>query len=175
MRVRVLNEETGEFESGHIADVIDKGVQPVYRMTLADGKQITLTENHRVLTAEGWRRMRDALGLTGDGDEARMTRSCRLLVNGMPVHANAMAGSPCGMGLTCDGMGNCIGCIQPSDCGVDTFCQAHTCTLGIRGVNIAWAEKMRSKIAGRDIWMSGQQLMDEGSGIVDRLIRAPGH
>jgi len=43
--------------------------------------------------------------------------------------------------------------------------------IGIRGVNIAWAEKMRGKIAGRDIWMSGQQLVDEGSGIVDRLVR----
>jgi hypothetical protein len=43
--------------------------------------------------------------------------------------------------------------------------------IGIRGVNMAWTEKMRGKIAGRDIWMSGQQLMDEGSGVVDRLIR----
>ena len=44
--------------------------------------------------------------------------------------------------------------------------------IGIRGVNIDWAETMRGKIAGRhDIWMSGQQLMDEGSGIVDRLVR----
>ena len=37
---------------GHIGDVIDKGVQPVYRLTLEDGKQITMTENHRVLTDE---------------------------------------------------------------------------------------------------------------------------
>ena len=43
--------------------------------------------------------------------------------------------------------------------------------IGIRGVNVAWTEKMRGKIAGKDIWMSGQQLMDEGSGVVDRLIR----
>jgi len=44
--------------------------------------------------------------------------------------------------------------------------------IGIRGVNIGWAERMRGKIAGRhDVWMSGQQLMDEGSGIVDRLVR----
>ena len=43
--------------------------------------------------------------------------------------------------------------------------------IGIRGVNTAWAEKMRGRIAGRDLWMSGQQLMDEGSGVVDRLVR----
>src|SRR5436190_24288850 len=47
--------------------------------------------------------------------------------------------------------------------------------IGIRGVNTAWLAGMRKKISGRDIWMSGQQLADERSGIVDRLIRAPGH
>src|SRR4051794_8169772 len=35
--------------------------------------------------------------------------------------------------------------------------------IGIRGVNRAWLGRMRAKIPGRDIWMSGQQLVDEGS------------
>ncbi len=87
MRVRVLNEETREFTSGHIGDVIDKGVQPVYRLTLEDGKQITLTENHRVLTDSGWATMGAALGLTGADEGAQMTRDCRLLVNGQSAVA----------------------------------------------------------------------------------------
>jgi ATP-dependent protease ClpP protease subunit len=45
--------------------------------------------------------------------------------------------------------------------------------IGIRGVSVAWLTRMREKISGRDIWMSGQQLVDEGSGIVDGLIRTP--
>jgi ATP-dependent protease ClpP protease subunit len=45
--------------------------------------------------------------------------------------------------------------------------------IGIRGVSVVWVTRMREKIAGRDIWMSGQQLVDEGSGIVDNLIRTP--
>nr|WP_246583428.1 ATP-dependent Clp protease proteolytic subunit [Bradyrhizobium iriomotense] len=45
--------------------------------------------------------------------------------------------------------------------------------IGIRGVNTVWLARMREKISGRDVWMSGQQLVDEGSGIVDRLIRTP--
>ena len=45
--------------------------------------------------------------------------------------------------------------------------------FGIRGVNKAWLAAMRKKIPGRDVWISGQQLVDEGSGIVDRLVRAP--
>lgn len=43
--------------------------------------------------------------------------------------------------------------------------------IGIRGVNGVWLAGMRKKITGRDVWMSGQQLVDEGSGIVDGLIR----
>jgi flavin-dependent thymidylate synthase len=85
MRVRVLDEETREFTTGHICDVLDKGVQPVYRMTLADGKQLTLTENHRLLADTGWATMRDALGLLGDRGEAQMSRECMLLANGVAV------------------------------------------------------------------------------------------
>jgi thymidylate synthase (FAD) len=88
MRVRVLDEETQNFTTGHIGDVIDKGVQPVYELTLADGKRLKLTENHRVLTDRGWLRMREAVGLVGDGPDAQMTRECSLLVNGVPVHQN---------------------------------------------------------------------------------------
>jgi thymidylate synthase (FAD) len=89
MRVRVLNEETGEFGVGHIGDVVDKGVQPVYRVTLADGKAITMTENHRVLTPSGWSTMREAVGLVGDGEDARMSREVELLVNGAVAHRDA--------------------------------------------------------------------------------------
>jgi ATP-dependent protease ClpP protease subunit len=45
--------------------------------------------------------------------------------------------------------------------------------IGIRGVSKVWLARMREKISGRDIWMSGQQLVDERSGIIDRLIRTP--
>lgn len=45
--------------------------------------------------------------------------------------------------------------------------------IGIRGVNKAWLATMRKKIPGRDVWISGQQLVDEGSGIIDRLVGAP--
>jgi thymidylate synthase (FAD) len=88
MKLRVLDESTNEFTVGHIDDIVDKGVQPVYRVTLADGKSLTLTENHRVLTDEGWRTMREALGLTGDGQSARMTRAARMVTNGVPAHQN---------------------------------------------------------------------------------------
>ena len=45
--------------------------------------------------------------------------------------------------------------------------------IGIRGVNGVWLAGMRKKIRERDVWMSAQQLMDEGSGIVDSLVGPP--
>jgi thymidylate synthase (FAD) len=86
MRVRVLNESSGEFTHGHIGAVIDKGPQPVYRLTLADGKALSVTENHRLLTTSGWQTMREAVGLVGSAEKARMARDCSLLTNGVPMH-----------------------------------------------------------------------------------------
>jgi thymidylate synthase (FAD) len=86
MRLRVLDESTGAFGVGHISDVVDKGIQPVYRLTLADGKELTLTEEHQLLTPEGWRTMRDATGLSGRGEAAMPTRECFLMTNGVPAH-----------------------------------------------------------------------------------------
>jgi len=86
MKLRVLDEETNEFTTGHVSSIVDKGVQPVYRLTLADGKELTLTENHRLLTDRGWSTMRESVGLVGSGEDAVMTRPCSLMVNGLPAH-----------------------------------------------------------------------------------------
>jgi len=86
MRLRVLNETTLEFTTGHVTDVIDRGIQPVYRLTLADGKTLTLTTNHLLFTEQGWQKMGDALGFVGQGKEARATRTTQLMVNGLAVY-----------------------------------------------------------------------------------------
>jgi ATP-dependent protease ClpP protease subunit len=43
--------------------------------------------------------------------------------------------------------------------------------LGGQRVNAQWLAGMRGKIVGREVWVSGQQLVDEGSGVVDALVR----
>ncbi|PZV00725.1 MAG: FAD-dependent thymidylate synthase [Leptolyngbya sp.] len=85
MRLRVLNEETGIFEVGHIQDVMCSGLQPVYRLTLADGKTLDCTTNHRLYTSQGWQRMGDALGLVSDADHRvlAVTKTCELMINGV--------------------------------------------------------------------------------------------
>jgi thymidylate synthase ThyX len=85
MRLRVLNEDTNEFEFGHIRDVVDSGLKPIYRLTLADGKRIDATENHRLLTTAGWSALREAVGLVGSGATAYMSRRSSLITNGQLV------------------------------------------------------------------------------------------
>lgn len=87
MRLRVLNEETGEFTTGSIKDVMCSGVQPVYRLTLEDGKTLDCTVNHRLLTDKGWQTMGDAVGLIVDsrGNVIKMTGESYLMCNGQTV------------------------------------------------------------------------------------------
>ena len=85
MSLRVLNEETGQFETSHLRDVMCSGLQPVYRMTFEDGRTLDCTTNHRLLTTEGWQTMGEAVGLetTPDGGVASITRHCSVLANGI--------------------------------------------------------------------------------------------
>jgi thymidylate synthase (FAD) len=92
MRLRVLNEETGFFEVGHIKDIMSSGIQPIYRVTLSDGKTLDCTVNHRLFTSEGWQTMGDAVGLvtSSDGSVVNMKKCCFVMCNGMVVAGNGL-------------------------------------------------------------------------------------
>ena len=86
MKLRVLNESTGAFENSHIQDVMCSGTQPVYRLTLEDGKTLDCTSNHRLFTTQGWQHMGDALGLVTDAQNQQVlaiTRECSVMCNGV--------------------------------------------------------------------------------------------
>ncbi len=85
MSLRVLNEDTGVFEIGHLSDVMCSGLQPVYRLTLTDGKTLDCTANHRLFTAQGWQRMGEAVGLVADADHQvlALTKDCEVMTNGV--------------------------------------------------------------------------------------------
>jgi thymidylate synthase (FAD) len=117
MNLRVLNEETGMFEIGHIAHVFDQGIQPVYRLTLEDGKTIDCTENHRLFTQQGWQTMGDALKLIVDSDRQVLSHNtdCHLLCNGVVVgeglyREKAWLETQLAQGLTAREMAQQAGC-----------------------------------------------------------------
>jgi thymidylate synthase (FAD) len=83
--LRVLNEETLKFTLGHISDVMYQGVQPVYTVTLGDGKTITATKNHKFYTDRGWQSLAEAVDLKCNPDgsvlkfsEAKFTTNGKL-------------------------------------------------------------------------------------------------
>lgn len=89
MRLRTLDEGSNEFVDGRICNVVDSGRQAVYKVTLADGKELKATASHRFLTRDGWATLETAVGLTQAGTgEARATKECYLMVNGAPVYTD---------------------------------------------------------------------------------------
>ena len=73
MRVRSLNEESNTFTINHIEDVVFSGINPVFEVTLEDGKKIRCTENHKIYTLDGWKTLKDIK--VGDS----------LMANGVPL------------------------------------------------------------------------------------------
>ncbi|NJO43322.1 MAG: FAD-dependent thymidylate synthase [Cyanobacteria bacterium CRU_2_1] len=87
LKLRVLNEETGIFEMGHIREVFDQGIQPVYRLTLEDGRTLDCTDKHRLLTSEGWQTMKESMSLIIDSHREVVShkQDCYLMTNGVIV------------------------------------------------------------------------------------------
>ena len=92
MQLSVLNEETGAFEAGQIKEVMYSGIQPVYRVTLEDGKTLDCTVNHQLLTSEGWQTLGKAVGLLTASDDSvvTLTRSCSVMCNGMAAAGDGL-------------------------------------------------------------------------------------
>ncbi|OCQ91966.1 thymidylate synthase, flavin-dependent [Nostoc sp. MBR 210] len=123
MRLRVLNEETGLFEVGHIKDVMCSGIQPVYRLTLEDGKTLDCTVNHRLFTSEGWQTMGDAVGLVtnDDGSVVKMTKPCNLMCNGLTVVGKGLYTSREWLEVQISKGSSTLEIAQLSECSVNTI------------------------------------------------------
>jgi thymidylate synthase (FAD) len=71
LHLRQVNEDTLDIQHTRIVDVMFNGPKDVFRMRLADGKEIEATADHRFLFADGWRTLRDAVGLGQRGGRAQ--------------------------------------------------------------------------------------------------------
>jgi thymidylate synthase (FAD) len=61
MKLRILNEDTQEFEIGNIKDVIYSGKKEIYKITCQNGNSIKCSKDHRIYTKEGWKSIGDSL------------------------------------------------------------------------------------------------------------------
>jgi thymidylate synthase (FAD) len=90
MRLRQMNEETGRIDHTRVVDVFKNGPKRVFRMVLADGKEISATADHRFRFAGGWRTLHQATGLEEKGGRAVWrTGDYYLHVNGLVAEAPA--------------------------------------------------------------------------------------
>lgn len=82
LAVVVFDEQQQTFTTSRLQSVTCSGVQPIYRLHLANGQHLDCTTQHRLLTTTGWQTMGEAIGLGGEqqaqGIAFKMTKTCHL-------------------------------------------------------------------------------------------------
>ena len=92
LQLRCLDEQTGTFTTGKVKSVVRSGVKPVFTVTLADGKTITATKEHRFLTRDGWKALEEIVGglsVSASGMANYTKLDAEIMVNGQPIYRNA--------------------------------------------------------------------------------------
>lgn len=69
MRIRQLNEDTGDIQTSHVRDVQVSGVKPVYVVRAGD-YEVAGSKDHRILTTKGWL----TIGELAPGDQVLVRR-----------------------------------------------------------------------------------------------------
>lgn len=70
-KIRVMNENTGEFTTGNIKNIFYSGKKPVFVITCQNGESIKCSSDHKVWTKKGWKTINsglstaDFIGLNG--------------------------------------------------------------------------------------------------------------
>lgn len=73
-----------------------------------------------------------------DSDTPDDNNGCTIdtCLNGSAVYTAVVMGAACGLNSYCNATGQCVGCLQPSDCaGTFDFCKQATCIDGVCGVS----------------------------------------
>lgn len=92
LRLRCLDEQTGTFTTGKVKSIVCSGTKPVFRVTLADGKTITSTKEHRFLTKDGWQPLQDIVGsllVSPSGLAVYEKSDAEIMVNGQYMYKDA--------------------------------------------------------------------------------------
>ncbi len=89
--LRMCDERTGEIRQTQVTGIWQTGVKPVFKVTLANGKSLKMTKDHRCLTEAGWLTLEQATGLRRDAAGAVVWErdAPALATNGVPAHRSA--------------------------------------------------------------------------------------
>jgi thymidylate synthase ThyX len=89
LRPRCLDEASGTFTMGTVAQVAFSGVKPVFRVELEDGKSITCSRDHRFLTPSGWAPLHQitcGLDISPKGLAIYSSLETPIATNGIPAY-----------------------------------------------------------------------------------------
>ena len=88
MRLRSCDENSGEIIHTNVMDIWQSGEKPVFRVTLEDGRALTMSKDHRCLTEQGWLTLEQAtkLRLSPSGSLSWSGDAPRFAVNGVPAY-----------------------------------------------------------------------------------------
>lgn len=92
LRIRCLDEQTNTFTNGAVKSIVQSGVKPVFTVTLADGKTITSTKEHRFLTKKGWQSLDEIAGnlsISPSGLAIYENLNTEIMTNGRYLHRDA--------------------------------------------------------------------------------------
>ena len=84
--VRVFDEDSRKFVRVGIKEIFNTGIKPVYKITLANGKTITTTKEHKFLTQDGFMSLEDAVGLQHIRNTVVMTKQVAFACNGVAAY-----------------------------------------------------------------------------------------
>jgi thymidylate synthase (FAD) len=189
MRLRQMHEETAAIQHTRVVDVYRNGVKPVFRVTLADGKAIEATADHRFLFSDGWSTLAAMTGLTlQNGLASYRTGDYFLYVNGTPIAGPALHQDREWLNEQYNVLGRKIADIA-EDTGVsyhavrkwlrrhgvqhakggrckESWNKGRTYTLGLRELTPEWREANRKARAGAasNFWRGGISVDRESIG-----------
>lgn len=88
MKLRSCDESTGEIIHTNVVDIWESGVKPVFRVTLANGRTLKMSKDHRCLTEQGWLSLEAATGLRlgAQGGVTWEESAPAFAVNGIPAY-----------------------------------------------------------------------------------------
>lgn len=87
MSVRYYDEKTKLLSHSKVKDVFKTGLKDIFEITLANGKKIKTTKEHKFLVKDaGFISLEDAVGLSISGKTATMTRTVFFATNGVAAY-----------------------------------------------------------------------------------------
>jgi thymidylate synthase (FAD) len=91
MKLRSLDEQTGEIIDTTVTDIWETGKKPVFRVTLDNGYTLKMSKDHRCFTERGWLTLEEAteLRVGSTGSVSWKQEAPALAVNGQPAYRDS--------------------------------------------------------------------------------------